>query len=87
MTHAIDGLRNAISIGGSINSQLALFLTLFLVTNLIMLLIFSLRRRSILVKPSDFDNPQDHVAEASKSGAAADTAMVPAIPTTSAVPA
>lgn len=87
MTHAIDGLRNAISIGGSINSQLALFLALFLVTNLIMLLIFSLRRRSILVKPSDSDDTQNYVVKESQSGTATVPAIVPTISTTPAVPA
>lgn len=59
MTHAIDGLRQAISIGGGIGSQLFLFITLFTVTNIIMLAIFSIRRRNILANPSDAEATQN----------------------------
>lgn len=52
MTHAIDGLRQAISIGGGIGSQLSLFIILSIITNILILIIFTIRRRSILVEPS-----------------------------------
>ncbi|MFT8648990.1 MAG: YhgE/Pip domain-containing protein [Bifidobacterium psychraerophilum] len=80
MTHAIDGLRKAISIGGNINGQLALFLVMFLVTNLIMLLTFSLRRRSILVKPSDSVGSRDYAADAPTGGSGATATIAPAVP-------
>ncbi|MFT9307656.1 MAG: hypothetical protein ABF529_09050, partial [Bifidobacterium sp.] len=52
MTRAIDGLRQAISIGGGIGSQLSLFIVLSVITNILILIIFAIRRRKILVDPS-----------------------------------